>query len=169
MVPTVKLLFDRCIEVGDCRLWQQGVNGEGVPIISLSAKERSRSVRRIAYRLIFGDIPSGKFVYVECANKLCISEKCMKAGTKSDYMKAASKAGAYSNPIRDSQRAATARKRSHLTLEAVRKIRRDRQAGVLLRELASEHNVSMDVVSKIARNQLWREHAHNASVFNQAA
>lgn len=171
MTPSLKLLFDRCEHVGFCRIWNQGTNANGVPIISLSASERSQSVRRLAYRLIFGEIPAGQFVYVDCGNSLCISGKCMKCGSKSDYMRAASKAGAYSGPLISKVRADAARARAgtKLTMEKARQIRAERAAGLLLREIAAKHGVSMDIASKVARGLIWRELAANASVFNQAA
>ena len=170
MKATLKLLHDRCEAYGECLLWQQGTNGSGVPQISLSAAQRSQSVRRLAYTLMHGSIPAGKFVTPCCGNSLCIARGCLKALTKSEYMALASARGAYRTPELCALRARVAQRDSKLAggMQAAQKIRRDRQAGVLLRVIAEEHGISVDTASRISRGLLWKEAHPSASVFEWA-
>lgn len=173
MTPTLKLLHDRCVEEGDCMLWCQGCTNGGHPIMSLSKASRSRSVRPIAWELIKGfPVPAGLFVFATCGSKRCIAADHLRVGTRSQYMRNASKHGAYINPTRNAARAQTARAKSHLTWDDVLAIRSQRnEHGRLLREIAADFRISMDVASKIARGLMWaRGHgAANNSVFNRTA
>ena len=168
MNPSIKLLYDRCIEEGNCRIWQQAVNSGGAPVVSLSAKDRGRSVRPILWRLFRGDLPEGHYVFTKCGIARCIAAGCLRSGTRSDYMLNASKRGVYSTPELCAIRARAARSGSHIDMGVARAIRAERASGRFLREIAAERGLSMDMVSKIARGLRWREAAAYSSVFNMA-
>jgi hypothetical protein len=166
MKVTRKLIEDRCERVGDCLIWQQAVSGQGAPIISLSQQRRAVSVRRLAWEMFNGKhLAKGQFVYALCGQKLCLSDACLRCGSKSDYMRNASRFGVFSTPEICAIRADARRKTAKLDWPAVAKIRADRQAGKLLREIGAEHGISMDVASKVARGLMWREQINGASVF----
>lgn len=168
MIVTEKLLQDRSIEVGDCLIWQQSCNADGYPIMSLSSKRRGAPVRREAYKLYHGEIPKGKWICPTCDNKSCISRHCLKAMTRSERMKIAGKKGVFSTPDICAMRARSRREATHRTMEDARKVRADVAAKKPRKEIANEHGISLDMVSKIVRNKAWREGASNNSVFNMA-
>jgi hypothetical protein len=162
---TLKLLYDRCDEVGECRIWSQGCTGSGFPCISLGAAGRGKSVRRLAYELVHGPLAPGLFVYPKCRNKRCISEACLVSGTKRQYMRFASAGGAYRNPEVAAKRARAAQARSTLTPEAVAEIRAAVDRGEVYERIAERFSVSTSCIGKIAIHQTWRSTVRGSSVF----
>jgi len=170
MIPTLDLLYSRCDEVGNCRLWKQACTAQGLPIISLSAKQRGMSVRRIVYKLTHErGVIAGRFVSPSCGNMKCISEHCLVQRTRSEYMIAAGRLGAYSSAATTARLTRVARSRSKLAngIESAREIRAMHAGGAPLSEIADEHGITVSAVWKIVKNMMWREVIVTNSVFNQ--
>lgn len=166
MTPTLKLLYDRCDEIGDCRIWLQGCTGGGLPSISLSSRKRV-SVRRVVWELAHGHPVGAKlFVFPTCGNPKCVSEHCLVRGTKPQYMRAASKRGSYSGRAIRLVRAKSAQARSKHTHAEIASIRAARAEGELLRTIAQRHGMSIANVHNIVAGKSWRTTAPGASVFS---
>lgn len=112
----------RCIEEGDCWIWQQGVDGHGRPQIRFNGK--TSYTRRVARELADGKpVPESKRVPAECGNPLCVSPKCSLVASQKKVSRMASARGAFNNPSRILKMALTKRRQSEISDEIVKKVR----------------------------------------------
>jgi DNA-binding transcriptional regulator YiaG len=156
MKLTLDDIHARCDEVGEC--WE----------IRSDVKSRNRRkhpqvfqdgkcvlVRRLAYELHRGELSSARYLVPRCGNEVCINPQHQKALTKREN---ASRTGKISSraPGRPQKIAATKRKRSKLTPEAIKEIREgEHKQGVL----AQRHGISQSMVSQIQRGKAWRDNS----------
>jgi len=162
----VEHVYARCIEEGDCLLWQGYCAPKGVPQMSDGETRRSISARRWLYQQMVGRVPDGKQVCVTCGNRLCLAREHMKPLTQREKMNLAASRGACSRPDATVNRTLAKRRRAKLTAEQVRSIRRRIASGEAYWRIASDVGVCTAHIGQIAVNKRWREVTANASVFN---
>lgn len=83
---TLATIAERCIEVGDCLLWQGATTGGGKPAINNGG--RSVSLRAYIFTDLLGKkVPRGKLVSYTCTNPLCVEGEHLKAMTRKEMTK----------------------------------------------------------------------------------
>lgn len=165
-VLTLKTLYDRCHEEGDCQLWTQSVSGRGVPYVWHCGKVVN--ARRLAHELRTGK-PVQRHLVVRstCGNSLCLEHAVPTTRAKIVADLAAS--GALSTPKARANRTKARRARSDVkhSIEVARIARQLRAEGMTLREIGDViGEPNMTRVSVIVRGLAWRESVTGASVFS---
>lgn len=137
-----------------CWLWTAAIaNGYGV----FSLKSRNAIAHRVAWVMMYGDIPEGLLVCHHCDNPSCCNPYHLFLGTQSDNMFDCSKKGR--NPVWSHPEAYPRGERqwkAKLTDAQVLEIRALSQS-VGTRELARRYSVSPPTISKILHRKM-RKH-----------
>ena len=103
---TIERLIARCVEEGDCLLWQGGCDGHGRPQCRHGGK--TCYVRRVMRELVDGKpVPAGRVVPACCGHRLCVSPKCSEVGTDKRRAQLAAQRGAYSSAAKTARMVAT--------------------------------------------------------------
>ena len=132
------------------------------------------AAHRASYTLFIGPIPPGEGHHGICVRHRCDNQKCvnpehLELGTVLDNnrdMAERKRAAAgerngtrkYPERVSKGERHAAAK----LTDELVRRIRTQRKAGALLRELEAEHGICQSVLSEICNRKAWKHVADSA-------
>lgn len=149
---TMELIASKCVEDGDCLIWQYGA-AHGAPYMSLNSK--SVPVRRwIAENVMNKDV--GRYVVTSsCMNKMCVCPDHLVVVTRAKLQKMiADHTGFASHPVRR-QKLIEAAKRVHgFDPELRQRILDDPRPQ---REIAREIGKSQDFVSKIKRGKSYRD------------
>jgi hypothetical protein len=127
---------------GKCWEWDRTLNKGGYGTIKIA--RRTRSVHRIMFELLIGEIPNGMFVCHRCDNRKCINPSHLFLGTAAD-----------------NQRDAAVKNRMHhkLAVEEVLEIRRLYLEGFTQVELARMFHVTQGQISRIIRGKR-RQHIY---------
>lgn len=143
----------RCIEDGDCLVWQgYSVRGK-YPQIRVG--DKSLSVRRVLWEEKHGCVPDGKEVAVTCETRNCVAH--IKPMTHKDVGKRTAATGVYASPVRCAKIAATRRAQvSDLTPEQVADVR---YGGGSLAEAAQRNGISKGAAGFIRRGERWKEYS----------
>jgi hypothetical protein len=112
----------RCIEDGDCLIWQGPVTEHGMPYMHHGHSNKAM-VRRVLFAALYGEVPAGKLVTPTCLDKRCMAKKHLEAMTPKESKALHAEKGAYSNPSRSRKTAMTMRAKSDITQEVVDTIR----------------------------------------------
>lgn len=110
---------------------------------------RKEVAHRAAYRVFVGSVPPGMVVCHRCDNSLCVNPAHLFVGTQKDNMEDCCRKGRQNRWARNGQ--------AKLTIEAVLEMRRLRGLGFSTNALASRFNIDRAQVSRIVRNQAWRD------------
>lgn len=156
--PTLEVVKARCLEEGECWIWQGAVtNAKGpgnVGTPSIRWQGRAQPVRRLVIKLKTGkDVPKGMVASAKCGNRMCVSPQCAKALTNAESKQLAASFGAYSSAAKVMRSTATKRKRSWITDEMVAAIRaaESREEAIKLTGVSPQH------VSAIRRGDARRD------------
>ena len=145
---TIQKILARCSEDADCMLWR-GCRGK-----TNQPKTGNGSVRRIAWRLVYGDIPKKRLVTVTCENSMCLNPDHLALTTKSQVVrKTLSRLDVRLRKTVSSRRSTRA-SLGKITMEVARAIRASDRLG---RDWARELGVSESLVSKVRHNKTWKE------------
>jgi hypothetical protein len=118
----VKRIHGRCVEDGDCLIWQGAVTQHGMPYMLHNGSNKAM-VRRVLFAAFYGEVPAGKLVTPTCLDKRCMGKKHLVAMTPAESKALHAEKGAYLNPGRARKAAMTIRAKSHITQEIVDAIR----------------------------------------------
>ncbi len=115
-------IHERCIEEGDCWIWQGAMSGSASlrPCVNWGGK--TRYVRRLVSEMK-GVIPPGFVAVATCGRERCVSPHCVKAVTNKRSKQMAAKRGAFSNPAKIRKASMTRRANSWITEEVVGRVR----------------------------------------------
>lgn len=164
MNRTLKLVHDRCDEVGECWIWRQATTSKGYPRLNLGSVQGY--AHKIAWESVNGPVPQGRVMHRTCNNLLCCNPEHCKPITRAMQNRLAAARGAWSGPERCMRIAATAQRlRGKLTMEQARAIRLRTES---IDVLAAEFGVNRTVIANVRRNESYREVAAGASVFSMA-
>lgn len=155
----------RCEEVGECWIWQQGVNSAGVPI----ARSRNKTVpvrREVAYLDHGREAPKGYFVISACQDRRCVAPECARVLSASQYVRWLNDTGRFNTPAVAIAKSVAAAARSALSNEAAREVRDSIRAGADRGEVAREYGISRSYANRIAKGRYRNVIARGASIFN---
>lgn len=132
----------RCVEEGDCLMWQGARSDSGQPCMHHQGKTRAM-VRRVLYAEVHGvEVPADRCVITTCGQRLCLNPKHLKEVSRGEVRTHAAKFGAYKSAAMVMKRTAAVRKKSHITEEVVEHIR----AAKTAREAHEQTGVSLGYV-----------------------
>lgn len=131
-----------------CWNWKGSCDEKGYGMFQFSGNRVH--THRLAYELVFGEIPSGLCVCHKCDNPGCCRPDHLFLGTHSDNMQDMVAKGR--NAVRQGGKHSMAK----LTAIQVEEIRELCRKGYLQKEIASRFGVSAPTVSAIHNGRLWR-------------
>lgn len=152
----IEHVHSRCIEEGDCWIWQAGCAGKTGEQPQMSFMGMKCYVRRLLYSL--ANAPSkGKGISTSCQTFRCVNPDHLIELSNSQRIKRAGAAGKFSGTVRRAKIAANKQAlHSPLTRQQAMEIRYG-QGGT--RETATRYGVSSSLVSCIRRGVRWREYS----------
>lgn len=166
IVLTLALIRGRCESEGECLLWQQAVNTNGLPY----AQHRGKvvNVRRLAWELANGEpLPRELVLGMSCGHSACLNLAHMQPMQRRQLQRKLAKAGKFSSPAARAARTAAARQRAVLSMDAAREIRSSTERSA---DLAARFGVSLSTVQKVRQGIVWAESAvRQSSVFALAS
>lgn len=119
---TIASLTARCLEEGDCLIWQGGLDGHGRPQCRHGGK--TRYVRRVMRELTDGKpVPRNRVVAAECGNVLCVSPACSEVATDKRRGELASARGAYTSAAKTARMVVTKAARSQFDETIIARVR----------------------------------------------
>ncbi len=148
---TVATLLAKCVEEGDCLLWQGRTTRQGVPCCKFEG--RNCGVRRALWQLLGRrTLHPGQVVSTRCGNPLCCNPEHLLATTAADLMRRRNRQ-AKGEMLRVARMTATIRSRARLDLDQANQIRASDRPSA---ELAREVGVSTSMINSIRRGARWR-------------
>lgn len=158
MELTLKMIHDRCDEVGDCWIWKGATGAQGYPIV----RRRPAAcllVRRVAVELDGRPAKPRQPVTATCGDKLCCNPAHLKPSTPAAIARVAAAKGSFATPERAARIAASKRKSSQakLTMEQAREIRMSEESGPVL---AERYGVNRSMIGSIRRGTAWRDYSN---------
>lgn len=157
-VLTLKRIYDRCDEVGDCRIWRQSVQSAGYPQIS-GAGCRPRAVSHLVLALTGRERPTPRHcASPNCGEKRCVSEHCLRWLLPHQIMARSYASGARACAAEYFGRVARARSSGFTQLDwpTVERMRDAMLAGATAADVAREQGLSVSSVRAIRRGDTWR-------------
>lgn len=143
--PSSERFWSRVERGPDCWNWQGRLGTSGYGQIKIWGKQWIAS--RVAWTLVFGQIPLGLCVCHHCDNPRCVNPTHLWLGTSQENMA----------DMRQKARASRG-ERNHsavLTSADVIEIRRLLAAGFKHRELSAQYGVAMSTIAHIATGRSW--------------
>ena len=157
---TMDLIRAKCIEDGDCLVWQGGRStrtNTGIPYMNSNGK--SVPVRRWIAENVLNLQVDGKMASNICANPACVAPEHVAMKTRTKLQKDTIARTLYHlNPVRNAKLAKAARERSPHSPEMVEKIR---AAEGSHKAIARELGVSFSMVNSIKNGQSYRDYTNN--------
>lgn len=170
MALTLQTVHDRCVEEGDCWIWKQCVNADGIP----SARDGSYSipVRRRVWELSHGaSVGRGWFVVSACGNKLCVCPAHALRLNGKQYMARLNKLGKVNaSAAHQAARTAAVRRRESTKLDESKaaEVKARIEAGENRGEVARAFGITRSHANRVARGDQWQPPVSANSVFNLA-
>lgn len=156
-VHTLESIKARCIEEGDCWLWQGYITNK-TPQMAVNGKTM-RPVRRVVLELAGAVVKPGAYLSPSCDNPSCVCPDHVVQRSPKEHMSAmGKKAGegvAYAQRI--AKLTETRRAQCKLTIEDARAIR---QAEGTHKQIADRYGVNKALIGRIIRGQQWKDHAN---------
>jgi hypothetical protein len=157
---TMDIIRSKCIEDGDCLVWQAGkssAEASGIPY--MKAEGKTVPVRRWIAENVLKLQVKGKLASTSCANSACVEPEHIAMKTRTKLQKDTVNRTLYHlNPVRNAKLAKAARARSPHPPEMVEKIR---AAEGSHKAIARELGVSFDMVNRIKNGQSHRSYTNN--------
>lgn len=153
---TLDYIKARCIEEGDCLIWQGAVGDAGYPIMKRYGGP-CLLVRRVVVGLDGREPKPRQPVTCTCDDKRCVAPDHLKLSTWSKVGKKAAAKGAFSSKARGSKIAASRRESSGVKLNAdiARTIRESTESGPVL---AARYGVNKSRINAIKRGDAWKDY-----------
>lgn len=152
-IVNLEIIKGRCIEEGDCWLWDGALDGHGRP--QKRHEGKTVYVRRLVRELADGKpVPRSLVVAAKCGQKLCVSPQCSVSATTKRKAQMAADRGAYNNPAKAAKMIVMKRAKSWITEDLVNQIR---VAPAPASRIAKETGVSLSHVKAIRNGSARRD------------
>lgn len=141
-----------------CWEWQAGLNRGGYGRIRRTNRGKQVGTHRIAYELIYGEIPNGLWVLHKCDNPKCCNPAHLFLGTAAHNSADRNIKGRQSRGEKHAINRRGEKNGQHkLTAEKVRYIRERYSQGIAnSRELAEEMGVTQSTIVGILNRRSWK-------------
>ena len=148
----------RCVEEGDCWVWQGGTSTQGYPKIKRQSL-KSKSLRRVVVQLSGRPLLDHQPVATSCREKLCLNPAHLFASSAHRIGKTAAHRGSFSGEKMRTIRAVAARnsQNAKLTMEIARLIRASTDSGPVL---AKRYGVHRSLILRVRQGKVWRDTAN---------
>ena len=145
----------RCIEEGDCWIWQGSVLGNGYP--SMSIKDETYLVRRVVLEIVGKPPKKYQPVICSCRNKLCVNPEHLTRSSHSKVGRDTAALGVFSELTKCAKnaKASRARESTRLTMELANEIRLRPESGKVLSGI---YGVSKNQINAIKRGDAWKDY-----------
>lgn len=162
VLQSLELIYGKCIEDGECRLWQGAMNRQ-YPIHQMKDPtkkhgQRQVHVRRRVWELAKGQQakPGPRYVLVaNCGNDRCVSEACLQVITKSKRLRQVAATGVFSSLAFRAKVSAGRRRGSELSDDAVSEIRTSEEPVAVL---AERHSLSKGYTYAVKQHRNRRDY-----------
>lgn len=155
MQATLEAIREKCIEEGDCWLWQ-GAMDKGTPRAKVGGK--MVYVRRLVLELKGKKIHTGMRATTTCGDERCVNPDHVVASTPSAINAAvARRTGFARKAARRAKISAAKRKNSHVTPEMVAEIRSSDGTG---RAIAARLGLHASTVNDIRAHRTWVDYSN---------
>jgi hypothetical protein len=132
-----------------CTEWVAGKTSDGYGVINFNNK--SLLAHRVAIELFLGLNPERMLVCHKCDNRSCVNPEHLFLGSQEDNMKDMKSKGR-----RKGVNCREMNGRAKLTMSVAQEIRRKREIGYTLKQLATEHSVASSTISRVIRQENWK-------------
>lgn len=147
----------RCVEDGDCLMWQGATDSSGTPLMRLNGSRSNVPVRRVVLQAI--GKWSGKKNHVAsnvCCASACVSEEHAREFSRSYLIKrAAERTGYHLSPVRNAKLAAAHRNKK-LDDPALREAIKN--SPLSTRALAREYGVSQTIIWMLVAGHSYKQY-----------
>jgi len=155
LVWTLQTVKDRCVEEGECWIWQLGLSSGGYPQARIDG--RARIVRKWVYDVLLNKRrPVDSVVRCSCENKLCLSPAHLVHGTQADAVRDSYTSGARC-PVE-----MTAKRRANIVKQGLTKLDmakaqeiRSKASTQSKTQLAQDYGVSLSTVKSVVSGRYW--------------
>jgi len=130
----------------DCWTWL-GASRGGYGLVWGEGKTH-KTAHRVAWELVYGKIPVGMFVLHKCDNPACVNPSHLFTGSPQDNMD--------DMVAKGRSRRGEGHPQAILTEVQIRKMRKQRHAGVSLKELAVRFGTSYGNICNVVYKKSWR-------------
>lgn len=130
----------------ECWEWQGHLHANGYG--RLTNKRKTQYAHRFMYESFYGEIPEGMDVCHKCDNRKCVNPNHLFLGSRKDNMRDAM--------IKGRLQRGEERYNSVLNEEIVRKARKLRDEGLLVKEIANRFGVEVHTMGNAIRRKTWR-------------
>lgn len=139
-----------------CIEWTAATTGNGYGLFSVGPRRGGRMwlAHRWLWEQQHGTIPAGLDLCHHCDNRRCVEIDHLFVGTRKENMQDAVRKGRTSHVTRTQGESHGMAK---LTMDNVKQIRAMRSQGQTLGTMASLFEVSIAQISRIVKNQSWKE------------
>ncbi|WP_439587505.1 hypothetical protein [Hydrogenophaga sp.] len=146
----------RCIEEGNCWMWQGPIGKTGYPITKLKGHQAPALVRRLVVELVGRPPAPRQPVIATCGDRRCCNPAHLELSSPSEVGKAAAKKGAFSSLTRRAKISAGVRASgTKLTEQQAEEIRASDKP---LREISRQYGINRSGVRRIKTGETWADY-----------
>lgn len=156
MDGTIEAIYARCIEEGDCWLWQGPVDTNDIPIMRITGSRKLHPVRRYILQMdgtVLGSLRATNI----CNVPRCVNPEHARAWTMAKLIKrAADETGYAKQPARNAKIAARKRQLSPISPELIEEIRTSSESG---RAIAIRLGYCQSTIQAIRAYDTWKDYS----------
>jgi hypothetical protein len=150
----------RCHEIGECWEWASKARSAARRIHPQMRTERGgppKLVRRVAYELMYGELPDKRYPVPQCGCAFCVNPAHQWVLTQAQKNRRTGKMAA--NSQTRSASISMAWRNSGRTAMTVERANEIREAEGTLKELAQRFGMSPSMIGAIRRGEYWRDYS----------
>ncbi|MBO9679545.1 MAG: hypothetical protein J7556_14985 [Acidovorax sp.] len=152
---TLKMIHDRCDEVGDCWEWRYALDGTA-PVMRIPGMRKLVAVRRVVLDLS-GKGVAGRLACASCCNPRCVAPQHAVALTRQQLQQRTAQVTQYGRSRSRNAKLSHARRlRSSMTEEAVAQMR---SSGLSTRAAAVAFGCSQTAAADIMAFRTWKDYS----------